>query len=81
MGDASFRAFKLKLKWKAEKYGRNMIDIGRSDPSSKLRSNCGSLKTGLQLSGRVYHCDPCGLAIARDYNASKNIRGMGSSRA
>jgi len=29
MGDASFYAFKLKLKWKAEKYGRNMIEIGR----------------------------------------------------
>jgi len=77
IGDVSFYAFKLKLKWKAEKYGRNMIEIGRFDPSSKLCSNCGSLKTNLKLSGCVYHCDACGLAIDRDYNTSKNIRRMG----
>jgi len=64
-------AFKLKLKWKAEKYGWNMIEIGRFDPSSKLCSNCGSLKTGLKLSGRVYHCDVGGLVIDRDYNTQK----------
>jgi len=54
-----------------------MIEIGRFDPSSKLCSNCGSLKTNLKLSGCVYHCDACGLAIDRDYNTSKNIRRMG----
>jgi len=76
IGDVSLYAFKLKLKWKAEKYGRNMIEICRFDPSSKLRSNCGSLKTNLKLSDRIYRCDACGLVIDRDYNASKNIRGM-----
>jgi len=30
IGDASFYAFKLKLKWKVEKYGKNMIEIGGS---------------------------------------------------
>jgi len=77
MEDAWLYAFKLKLKRKAEKYERNMIEIGRFDLSSKMRSNCGSLKTGLKLSGRIYHCDACGLVIDRDYNASKNIRRMG----
>jgi len=77
IGDVSFYAFKLKLKWKVEKYGKNMIEIGRFDPSSKLCSNCGGLKTNLKLSDRIYHCDACGLAIDRDYNASKNIRRMG----
>jgi len=77
IGDASPHAFKLKLKWKAEKYGRNMIRIGRFGPSSKLCSNCGGLKTNLKLSDRIYHCDACGLAIDRGYNASKNIRRMG----
>jgi len=70
-------AFKLKLKWKAEKYGRNMIEICRFDLSSKLCSNCGSLKINLKLLGRIYHCDVCGLVIDRDYNTPKNIRRMG----
>jgi len=50
---------------------------GRFGPSLKLCSNSGGLKTGLKLSGRVYRCDICGLAIDRDYTASKNIRRMG----
>jgi len=77
IGDVSFYAFKLKLEWKAEMYGRNMIEIGRFDPSSKLCSNCGGLKTNLKLSNRIYHFDACGLAIDRGYNTSKHIRGMG----
>jgi len=75
--DASFYAFKLKLKWKAEKYGRNMIEIGRFGPSSKLCSQCGNIKHGLKPSDRTYRCDVYGLVIDRDYNASKNIRRMG----
>jgi len=31
----------------------------------------------LKLSDRTYRCDACVLAINRDYNASKNISGMG----
>jgi len=46
-------------------------------PSSKLCSNCGSLKTNLKLSDRIYHCDACGLVIDRDYNVSRNIRRTG----
>jgi len=75
--DASLYAFKLKLKWKAEKYGMNMIEIGRFDPSSKMCSQCGNIKHGLKPSDRTYRCDVCGLAIDRDYTASKNIRRMG----
>jgi len=52
-------------------------DSGGLAPSSKMCSNCGSLKTNLKLSDRIYHCYACGLVIDRDYNASKNIRRMG----
>jgi len=76
IGDASLYAFKLKLKWKVEGYGRNMIEIGRFDPSSKLCSQCGNIKHGLKPSDRTYRCDVCGLVIDRDYNASRNIRRM-----
>ncbi|MGB9815697.1 MAG: zinc ribbon domain-containing protein [Thermoplasmata archaeon] len=42
--DNSFDRFKQKLKWKAEKYGKNIISIGKFDPSSKLCSRCGNIK-------------------------------------
>jgi len=77
IGDASFYAFKQKLLWKADKYGKNVVEIGRFEPSSKLCSRCGHLKRDLKLSDRVYHCDACGLTIDRDLNAAINIRKMG----
>ncbi|MGC8631608.1 MAG: RNA-guided endonuclease InsQ/TnpB family protein, partial [Thermoprotei archaeon] len=52
--DASWYAFKQELKWKAEKYGKNLVKIGRFDPSSKLCSRCGSVKHDLTLSDRAY---------------------------
>ncbi|MGC9294310.1 MAG: RNA-guided endonuclease InsQ/TnpB family protein [Thermoplasmata archaeon] len=77
IGDVSFYAFKEKLKYKAEKYGKSVVEIGRFDPSSKICSRCGNIKKDLKLSDRIYHCDICGLTIDRDYNASKNIRKIG----
>jgi len=62
-----------RLKWK----GEELIRMGRFEPSSGLCSICGNIKHDLKLSGRIYHCDACGLVIDRDYNASKNIRRMG----
>lgn len=75
--DVSFYAFKKRLEWKAEKFGKNTVEIGRFDPSSKLCSRCGHLKNDLKLSERTYHCDVCGFTINRDYNASLNIKKMG----
>ncbi|PYB67953.1 hypothetical protein DMB44_06590 [Thermoplasma sp. Kam2015] len=68
---------KQKLKWKVEKYGKNIIEIGRLDPSSKICSSCGNIKHDLKLSDRIYHCNVCGLTIDRDLNATKNIRKIG----
>jgi putative transposase len=75
--DTSFYAFKERLKWKAEKYGKNVIEIGKFEPSSKLCSRCGNIKHNLRLSDRIYCCNVCGLVIDRDYNAAKNIRKIG----
>ena len=77
LSDVSFYAFKQKLEWKADKYGKNIIEIGRFDPSSKICSRCGNIKHDLKLSDRIYHCDVCGLVIDRDHNASKNIKKIG----
>jgi len=77
IGDASFYNFKQKLLWKADGFGKNIVEIGSFDPSSKLCSRCGNLKKDLKLSDRIYHCDVCGVTMDRDYNAARNIRKMG----
>ena len=50
-----------------------MIVADRFFPSSKMCSNCGSIKEDLKLSDRVFKCD-CGFEIDRDLNASINLK-------
>lgn len=65
------------LSYKLKEQGKQLIEIDKWFPSSKMCSNCGSVKKKLELSERVYCCENCGSAIDRDYNASINIRNEG----
>ena len=73
ISDVSFYEFKRQLEYKAEYNGREIHQVDRFYPSSKLCSHCGSLKEDLTLSDRVYCCDKCGTRLDRDYNASLNL--------
>lgn len=62
------------------KAGQNNIEIVYADrfyPSSKLCSNCGTVKQDLKLKDRVFKCNSCELEIDRDYNASLNLFRLG----
>ena len=50
-------------------------------PSSKTCSACGTVKTKLSLSERVYSCQACGLVIGRDVNAARNLLNLAASGA
>ena len=69
----SFYEFKRQLAYKAEYNGREIHQVDRFFPSSKLCSHCGALKADLTLKDRVYCCDKCGTRLDRDYNASLNL--------
>ena len=73
ISDVSWSKFVELLKYKADWYKRELIQIDKFFPSSKLCSNCGNIKKDLTLKDRVYHCDCCECIIDRDYNASLNI--------
>ena len=73
LADVSFYEFKRQLTYKAEYNGREIHQVDRFYPSSKLCSNCGALKADLTLKDRVYCCDKCGTRLDRDYNASLNL--------
>lgn len=73
IGDAGWATFVSMLEYKAEWYGRNILRIGRFDPSSKVCSCCGSINRELQLSDREWTC-ACGAIHDRDMNAAKNIK-------
>lgn len=72
--DVSWSSFVTMLEYKAEWYGKNILKIGRFDPSSKLHANCGYINKDLKLSDREWICPKCGDVVSRDVNAAINIK-------
>lgn len=73
ISDASWGIFVEMLEYKAKWYGKNILRIGRFDPSSKMCSSCGRINRSLRLEDREWTCR-CGMAHDRDLNAAKNIK-------
>ena len=63
-----------KLSYKAEWYGRTLVQVDRFYPSSKLCHDCGYKYKELQLSEREWTCEQCRTMHDRDVNAALNIR-------
>jgi putative transposase len=74
ISDAGWGMFITMLEYKAEWYGRNIIKIGRFDPSSKTCSECGYINKDLSLKDREWTCPSCGSVLNRDINAACNIK-------
>ena len=65
------------LKYKAEWYNRDLIEIDRWFPSSKLCNICGFKNNELTLKDRKWICPKCKTNHDRDINASINIKNEG----
>jgi putative transposase len=74
ISDASWGTFILYLKYKAEWYGKNILQIDKFDPSSKLHNKCGHINKDLALKDREWICSNCGEKVSRDINAAINIK-------
>ena len=69
------------IKYKAEKQGKNVIEIGMFEKSSKTCSVCGHVNKGLTLNQREWECTDCNTLLDRDINAAVNIRDFGLRQA
>lgn len=73
IADAGWGTFRTLLEYKAERAGKNVLVIGRFEPSSKTDHKTGTRLPDLKLSDRVIrHAD--GTATCRDLNAALNIK-------
>ncbi len=75
--DSSFAKFIDFLEYKAEWYGREIIEADMTFSSSKMCSKCGHIYKELELKDRVWRCPECGEVHDRDENAGKNLRDYG----
>lgn len=73
---ASWSEFVRQLEYKSEWYGKNILFIGRFEPSSKLCHKCGYINQELQLKDREWICPVCGEKLDRDVNAAINIKNI-----
>ncbi|WP_135610191.1 IS200/IS605 family element RNA-guided endonuclease TnpB [Methanococcoides sp. AM1] len=76
ISDVSWGSFIEKLQYKADWYGKTVIQIGQFEPSSKLCHVCGYKNIGLKLHHRKWTCSDCNTVHDRDINAAINIKNI-----
>ncbi|MBT2393570.1 transposase [Streptomyces sp. ISL-1] len=71
--DAGWSAFLAMLEYKAARYGRTFVRIGRFEPTSQVCSACGVKDGPKPLHIRQWTCGACGVVLDRDINAAVNV--------
>lgn len=75
--ELSLYRFKEMLRYKCIWYNRDLVEVNRFYPSSKLCSECGYKNQELTLKDREWVCSECGTNHNRDLNAAINIKNEG----
>lgn len=76
ISSASWSEFFRQLEYKCEWNGKNLIRIGRFEPSSRM-CTCGVVNRELTLKDRIWKCPSCGEVHDRDLLAARNIKMFG----
>jgi putative transposase len=79
ISDAGWGTFITFLTYKSEWSGKNILRLGKFEPSSKTCNVCGQINNNLKLSDRNWKCE-CGTVHDRDYLAACNIRDFAFSK-
>lgn len=73
VADVSWSEFFRQLEYKTAWRGKNILKIGRFEPSSRM-CVCGVVNRDLTLSDREWTCEACGSVHDRDILAANNIK-------
>ncbi|WP_443041627.1 RNA-guided endonuclease InsQ/TnpB family protein [Streptomyces sp. B21-083] len=72
--DAGWAQFVGMLEYKAKRYGRTFVRIGRFEPTSQVCSACGHRDGPKPLQVREWTCPACSTVHDRDHNAAINVK-------
>ncbi|ESQ05966.1 transposase [Streptomyces sp. PVA_94-07] len=72
--DAGWASFISTLEYKAQRYGRTLVKIGRFEPTSQTCSTCGVKDGPKPLHVREWTCRACATVHDRDHNAAINVK-------
>ena len=76
ISSVAWSEFFRQLEYKCEWAGKNLIRIGRFEPSSRM-CTCGLVNRSLTLKDRTWKCPSCGEVHDRDLLAARNIKRFG----
>lgn len=74
ISDVGWRMLRQMMEYKCKEKGKNLLIIGRFDPSSKTCSVCGHIYQELGRNEEEWTCSQCKSEHDRDVNAAKNIK-------
>ena len=78
--DSGFGMFRMCLKYKLERQGKQYIVVDRLAPAAKTCHQCGCVNQTLTARDKSWICPECGAAVTRDVNTAQNLRDMGLAR-
>ncbi|MFJ8015060.1 RNA-guided endonuclease InsQ/TnpB family protein [Streptomyces sp. NPDC096339] len=77
LSDASLGEVKRQLSYKAPWYGATLITLAPDEPVHQICSRCGTQNSRVTVLDSKFTCRDCGLDIARQRNAARNIMRAG----
>ena len=77
---SGFGMFREMLRYKLERQGKQLLEVDRFVPTTKVCSACGAVTESIPPKARRWVCPACGAEHRRGTNAAVNIKAKGLAR-
>ena len=78
--NSGFGMFREMLRYKLERQGKQLLEVDRFTPTTKVCSACGAVTESIPPKARRWVCPVCGVEHRRGVNAAVNIKTKGLAR-